>query len=103
MAFTIFNVAVIVYWTIIALLMAANFILLATGAISEHRARVLIRQDSLAALAAGFAPRTVEEVFLLEGRAFTGLTSDSLESFLAPYEPQPHDLDGLAAVASARG
>lgn len=47
-------------------------------------------------LALGLPPRTVEEVAILEGRSVVAWTSDSAESFLAPYTPQPGDLDGLA-------
>ena len=81
-----------------AALFAGNVALIAHSAVSDYRASRRREQDSRSWLAAGLQPRTVEEVAMLEGRSLTGITSDSNEAFLAAYEPQPGDLDGLAVV-----
>lgn len=100
MIFVIYNLVLPLYWILIASLMTLVVAQMVFGLISDHRDRSRLHQESLSFLALGFPPRTVEEFFMLEGRSFTGWTSDSLESFLSPYTPLAGDLDGLAALAS---
>ena len=97
----LFNLIALAFFVFIFALLALNLTLAVTSTISDSRARSRQEQTSRAYLASGFVPRNVEEIALLEHRHLLGWTSDSIECFLSPYDPQPHDLDGLAALVPA--